>query len=61
METATAVLTTTKRIVLRAILPNFIMSETDEIPATNEKNTSGTTISLSKFLKISPPRFKTTE
>ena len=52
--TAMAVVVMYSPMVLPPMRDSFLKSERDATPATREVNTSGTAISLSRFMKMSP-------
>ena len=54
MVTATAVVAMYKPMVLLPMRDSFLKSERDATPETREVRTSGTAMSLSRFMKMSP-------
>ncbi len=54
MVTATAVVAMYRPMVLLPMRDSFLKSDSDATPATREVSTSGTAMSLSRFMKMSP-------
>ena len=58
MLTAIAVVPKYNAMVLKVIFPKLFILVSEEIPDTNEKNTSGTMSIFKRFIKIEPPKLK---